>query len=123
MIQIEPFGVDGVVICASRAIPAEEFTMAAAQDKSDIDVLKSDLAALRADLAALVEHVKGGAAQGAARQATSQLGDEAMQLYSRLAAEGARSVEALGSKVEQQPIASLLIAFAAGFLGGRLLSR
>src|SRR5258708_15919851 len=91
---------------------------AAAQDKSDIDVLKNDLAALRRDLASLVEHIKSGAAEGAARQATSQLGDEALPLYNKLAAEGARSVQALGSKVEEQPVTSLLIAFPAGFIAG-----
>ena len=95
----------------------------AATDKSDIDVLKDDMAALKRDLAALLEHVKGGAVGGAARQATSQLGDEAQQLHERLTAEGARAAGALGKKVEQQPFASVLIAFAMGFVTGRLLAR
>src|SRR5215471_10886332 len=95
----------------------------ATTDKSDIDILKDDVAALKRDLAALVEHLKAGAVGGAARQATSQLGDEVQQLYERLTAEGARSAAALGKKVEQQPITSLLIAFVIGFVTGRLLAK
>ena len=89
------------------------------EDKSDIEILKDDVAALKRDLGTLVEHLKGGAAGGA----TSQLGDEAKQLYARLAAEGARSAEALGKKVEEQPLTSLLISFVVGFVAGRVLAR
>jgi ElaB/YqjD/DUF883 family membrane-anchored ribosome-binding protein len=95
----------------------------AAQEKTDIDILRNDLSALRADLAALVEHIKDGKATGAARQAGNHLGEEARQLYERLAAEGARSMKSLGSTLEEQPVTSLLVAFAVGFVGGRLLSR
>jgi ElaB/YqjD/DUF883 family membrane-anchored ribosome-binding protein len=98
----------------------------AAKEKTDIDAIAEDIAALKRDFAALAAHVKESTIDrpaGAAREATAQLGEEAAALYSRLAAEGARTAESLGRRVEQQPFTSLLIAFAAGFLGGRLLSR
>jgi hypothetical protein len=40
-----------------------------------------------------------------------------------LAAQGERSMKALGRQVEEQPIMSLLLAFALGFAGSRWLSR
>ena len=94
----------------------------ATTDKPDIDVLKDDVAAVKRDLATLVEHLKAGAV-GGAQQTTSQLGDAVQQLYEKLTAEGARSAETLGKKVEQQPITSVLIAFAIGFVTGRLLGK
>jgi ElaB/YqjD/DUF883 family membrane-anchored ribosome-binding protein len=94
----------------------------ATTDKPDIDVLKDDVAAVKRDLATLVEHLKAGAV-GGAQQATSQLGDAVQQLYEKLTVEGARSAETLGKKVEQQPITSVLIAFAIGFVTGRLLGK
>ena len=76
--------------------------MAAAQDKSDIDLLKSDLAALRNDLASLIEHVKSGAATGAAQQASSQLGDEALHAEIVVDQVGQRLFEAAGIVQVQQ---------------------
>ncbi len=48
---------------------------------------------------------------------------EARQLYDRLAKEGERSAAALAREFEQRPLTTLLIAFAVGFIGGRLLPR
>lgn len=92
----------------------------------DIETIGEDLAALKRDFASLIEHLKTGAVVGAgdsARQAAGKLSEEAQQLYGKLANEGTRSVQALSRHIEQQPVASLLIAFAAGFLGGRLLPK
>jgi hypothetical protein len=92
----------------------------------DLDAIVSDLAALRRDLAALTDHLKIGAisgAKGAARDAAGHLGDEVERLYGNLAAQGERSMKALGRQVEEQPIMSLLLAFALGFAGSRLLAR
>ncbi len=91
---------------------------------TDIDTIGEDLAALKRDFASLMEHVKTGAvngANGSAKYAASKLSDEAQQLYGKLASESTRSVQALSRQIEAQPIASLLIAFAAGFIGSRLL--
>ena len=91
----------------------------------DLDAIVSDLASLRRDIAALTDHFKTGAingAKGAARDVAGHLGDEAERLYGNLAAQGERSMKALGRQVEEQPIMSLLLAFAVGFAGSRWLS-
>ena len=92
----------------------------------DLDTIVSDLASLRRDLSALTDHLKTGAidgAKGATQDVAGNLGDEAEGLYDKLAAQGERSMKALGRKIEQQPVLSLLLAFALGFAGRRLLSR
>ena len=92
----------------------------------DLDSIVSDLASLRRDLATLTSHLKTGAINGA-KEATQDvaghLGDEAERLYDKLSAQGERSMKALGRKIEEQPVMSLLLAFALGFAGSRLLSR
>jgi|SRR4051794_22362810 ElaB/YqjD/DUF883 family membrane-anchored ribosome-binding protein len=100
--------------------------MSGAAEKTDIEAIAEDVAALKRDLAALMVHVRSGATggiAGAARQVTAQLGGEAKELYDRLAAEGERAAETIGRHVDEQPLSSVLIAFAAGFVAGRLLPR
>jgi len=75
-----------------------------AEANPDLQTIMNDVAALKSDLAALVRNMKNG-------------------VYEDLAAQGERSVKAIGRHVEEQPILSLLLAFAAGFIGSRLLSR
>jgi hypothetical protein len=90
--------------------------------RTDLDVINDDIAALKRDVATLVEHVRSGAVSRAT-DAAAQLREEAQDLYGRLAAEGANSAQLISRKVEEQPIASLLVAFALGFIGSRLLAR
>jgi len=92
----------------------------------DLDAIVTDLASLKRDIAALTDHLKTGAindANGATRDIAGHLGDEAERLYGNLAAQGERSMKALGRQVEEQPVMSLLLAFALGFAGSRWLSR
>jgi ElaB/YqjD/DUF883 family membrane-anchored ribosome-binding protein len=96
---------------------------AAAKEKTDLDTLADDVAALKRDLTALIAHIRGDGLAGAARQATAQLGDEAKEFYAKLAAEGERTAQAIARHVDEQPLTSVLIAFAAGLLAGRLLTR
>jgi len=96
----------------------------AAEEPSDLDAIAKDVAALKRDLAALRAHIRSGATDGlagAARQTTTQLAEEAKELYAKLAAEGERTAEMLGRHVEEQPLTSLLLAFAAGLVAGRLM--
>jgi ElaB/YqjD/DUF883 family membrane-anchored ribosome-binding protein len=90
--------------------------------RTDLDVINDDIATLKRDVAALVEHVRSGAVSRAAG-AAAQLREEAQDIYGRLAAEGANSAKMISRQVEEQPIASLLVAFALGFIGSRLLAR
>ena len=99
---------------------------AASESSPDLDAIATDLASLRRDVASLTDHLRTGAingAKGAAQDVAADLGAEAKRLYGNLAAQGERSMKALGRQVEEQPITSLLLAFALGFIGSRFLSR
>ena len=92
----------------------------------DLRAIISDIASLKNDLATLASHLKAGAVNvtgDAARHAVGQLGDQAARVYDNLAAQGKRSAEAIGRQVEDQPVTSLLLAFALGFISSGLLSR
>lgn len=92
----------------------------------DIEAIVDDLAALKRDLATLMSHLKTDALNGAGEAAQGAIGrisDQAESIYESLAAQGKRSGKAIGRQVEEQPVVSLLIAFAVGFCASRLLSR
>jgi ElaB/YqjD/DUF883 family membrane-anchored ribosome-binding protein len=82
---------------------------------SDLTRIAHDVQALKDDLARLIEHVKTGA--------TETVSNEASKLYDTIASEGQRQAAALAHTVEEKPLASVLIAFAIGFVGGRILLR
>lgn len=82
---------------------------------SDLARLSSDIQALKEDLARLVDHLK--------TSATETVSGEASRLYETLSSEGQRQAAALAHSVEEKPLASVLIAFAIGFVGGRILLR
>jgi ElaB/YqjD/DUF883 family membrane-anchored ribosome-binding protein len=82
---------------------------------SDLTQIANDIQALKDDLARLLRHVKTGA--------TQTVSGEASKLYDTIATEGQRQAAALAQTVEEKPLASVLIAFAVGFFGGRILLR
>ena len=84
-------------------------------EANDLDVIVKDVAALKSDIGKLMGHVKDGA--------TETVSKETRRLYDSLADEGERSAAALARHVEDRPFASLLIAFAVGFVGAQLLRR
>jgi len=92
----------------------------------DLQTIMNDVAALKHDLARLVSNMKTEVTEdvtACARTTAAHLGDEASRVYGNLAAQGQRSAKAIGHQIEEQPVISLLVAFAIGFLGSRLLSR
>jgi ElaB/YqjD/DUF883 family membrane-anchored ribosome-binding protein len=92
----------------------------------DLDAIVRDLAALRQEFSDLMSQMKSGAFKGAndaAENILGQLGDRAGHLYDSVAAQGKRSVEAVGRHAEERPVMSLLIAFGIGFVASRLLAR
>ena len=92
----------------------------------DLDTIGNDVAVLKRDLSRLMEHMKNGTydvATESARDAVERLGNEADQLYRNLAKQGGRSMKAVSRQVEEQPLASVLVAFGIGLIGGRLLGR
>jgi ElaB/YqjD/DUF883 family membrane-anchored ribosome-binding protein len=84
-------------------------------ETGDLDVIVKDIAALKSDIGKLMQHVKDGA--------TETVTSNTQRLYGSLAAEGERSAGAIIRHVEEKPLASLLIAFAVGFVGGQILRR
>lgn len=95
------------------------------ETSSELQVIMGEITSLKRDLATLVRGLKSEVSEDASlvRGAAKHLGKDARHAYENLAVEGERSVKAIGRKVEEQPAMSLLIAFAVGFLGSRLLSR
>jgi hypothetical protein len=51
------------------------------------------------------------------------LSEEAVDLYRDLTKRGRKTAKAITHQVEEQPGTSLLIAFVAGFITSRLMSR
>ncbi|MGH7124875.1 MAG: hypothetical protein ACREFI_10920 [Stellaceae bacterium] len=97
-----------------------------ARHTSDLDAIGDDVAMLKRDLSRLMAHMKNGSydvATDSARDAVERLSGEADQLYRSLAKHGNRSIKSLSRQVEEQPLASLLVAFGIGLIGGRLLGR
>ena len=93
----------------------ESRTKAAAEDVADeVARLREDLAALKTDITGLVKSMRSDA---------GEIGEEAEELYAKLAKEGERSARAVVREFEERPLMTLLIAFAVGFIGGRFLPR
>ena len=93
---------------------------------AELQSIVADIAALRSDIAALVAHVSSNAfaaTSDATRNVADQLAYDAARVYENVASQANRSAQAIGRQVEQQPVTSLLIVFALGFLGGRVMSR
>jgi ElaB/YqjD/DUF883 family membrane-anchored ribosome-binding protein len=98
----------------------------AAKQTSDLDSIGDDVAMLKRDLSRLMEHMKNGTydvAAGSAREAVERLSNEADQLYRNLAEHGNRSMKTISRQVEEQPLASLLVAFGLGLISGRFIGR
>ena len=89
---------------------------------SDIEALRADISALKKDLTVALAHLKSGAVNGA-RNATAHIADSASGLSESLVAQGERAAKSVGDHIEQQPFTSVLVAFSAGLLLSRFLSR
>jgi hypothetical protein len=91
----------------------------------DLQTIVSDVAALKRDLASLVRKVRTDVSGDVARArgAAGHLGDEASRVYGNAVTRGGRSVNAIGRQVKVRPVLSLLVAFAIGVIGSRMLAR
>jgi hypothetical protein len=87
-----------------------------------LDKIVDDIAALRRDISALTGQLRSSAVKGAG-EALDEIGGKAKQIYGNLADQGERSAKALGEQVKEQPLLSLVIAFALGLISSRFLSR
>ncbi len=88
----------------------------------DLDAVREDLAALRQDFAELMEHLKNGGGN-ITHDTAGRLREKADGLYEDLNERGRRSAEAMRHQVEERPLTAIALAFALGYIGGRMLSR
>jgi ElaB/YqjD/DUF883 family membrane-anchored ribosome-binding protein len=97
-----------------------------AKNQSDLSTIGDDVVLLKRDLSRLMDHLKNGTfdvAKESTQEVVARLSDEADRLYRGLTKQSERSVKAISRQVEEQPLASLLVAFGIGLISGRLLSR
>ena len=97
-----------------------------AKNASDLDAIGDDVALLKRDLSRLMEHMKNGTydvAKETTHDAVARISDEVDQLYRGLTKQGGKSIRTVSRHVEEQPLASLLVAFGIGLISGRLLGR
>ena len=100
-------------------------TMKSPAAGSEMQAIMNDIAALRSDLATLASRMSTGAIDATAdatRNAVDQIAGEASRVYGSVSAQAERSAKAIGKHVEEQPVMSLLVVFALGFIGSRLMS-
>ena len=85
-----------------------------------------DIAALKQDVASLIKQMKDVAMREANRfgqDTADKLSGRASDIYETVSETGRRSADAVTAHVEEQPLSSLLIAFAAGFIFSKILTR
>ncbi len=93
---------------------------------SDIEAIIDDLAALKKDVAKAIQSVKKLSLDDAldsARDMADDLTDDAADIYMDFSKRGRKTVAAMEKQIDDQPIASLLMAFAAGFVISKLFFR
>ncbi|KZD09657.1 DUF883 family protein [Oceanibaculum pacificum] len=96
---------------------------------AEIDAIKADLAALRKDIASLTKTV-GETASASVDEKTAQLREKVATMreeIERMAGtakvRGQEGVAAVERHIEDKPLQSMLIAFGAGLLLGKLFDR
>jgi ElaB/YqjD/DUF883 family membrane-anchored ribosome-binding protein len=90
--------------------------------QSDINAIAADVERLKKDLAKAMAHLKNASINSATNLADN-VSDEASALYDVMARKSQRTAKALEKQVEEQPLTSLLVAFAAGFFISRMTDR
>ncbi|MCB8877334.1 DUF883 family protein [Acidisoma silvae] len=84
--------------------------------------IADDIAALKDDVAVLVRQMKDLAGR-VGQDTADSISGQAADLYETVSETGRRSANKVTAHIEEKPIASLLIAFAAGFVFSKILTR
>jgi ElaB/YqjD/DUF883 family membrane-anchored ribosome-binding protein len=85
-----------------------------------------DVAALKHDMASLIKQMKDFAMREANRlgqDTADKISGRASDIYGTVSDTSKKSADAITAHVEEQPLSSLLIAFAAGFIFSKILTR
>ncbi len=95
------------------------------EESPGLETMRAEIAELKRSLTKLVRNLKDEASDDVTdvRNAVEHFGDDASRVYKNMAKQGRRSIRTVGRYVEDEPVMSLLLAFAVGFLGTRILSR
>ncbi len=90
--------------------------------EGDYEQIREDLAKLRADLASLGVTLKD-ATSGTVTDQIAQIRARIDDLTDEAQQRGRAKLDELTDQIEQKPLTSMLVAFGAGLLIGRLLDR
>jgi ElaB/YqjD/DUF883 family membrane-anchored ribosome-binding protein len=85
---------------------------------SDLKTLQSNFTQLREDVTELLNN-----AVGTARSGAGAIKDRAASAVGNLKDRGSDSFEQVGERIGERPFVSAAIAFGAGFIAAKLLSR
>ena len=90
--------------------------------RGDLDAVREDLSRLRTDLRDLLQRLMetGKSEAGATKERVIDDINEALELTTE---RGKAVVQSLESKVQENPVISLLLAFLIGFIFGKLFER
>lgn len=93
--------------------------------KKDIDAVIADVAALKRDLAKAIARFKENTGDTVedAQDFVEEISNELAGIVKDASKRGSRTMKSVSRKVEDQPVAALLIAFGVGFIISRLISR
>jgi ElaB/YqjD/DUF883 family membrane-anchored ribosome-binding protein len=92
----------------------------------DAKRVADDVASLKQDMAALIKQMKELAVREASRisqDTAEKISSQASGIYETVSEKGRKSADVVTAHVEEQPLSSLLIAFAAGFIFSKILTR
>lgn len=90
--------------------------------EGEFDTVKEDLAKLRADLANLSTALKD-ATSDTVQDQIAQIRGRIDDLTGEAKIQGRQTLDDLTTRIEEKPLASVLVAFGVGLLIGRLLDR
>ena len=100
----------------------ENKILAQLENGKDYNAILADLASLRADVAGLANHM-AGATRAATANAQSSMTAEATRMMDAATQAGKSTAKTVEAQIDAHPALSLLMAFALGFVGSRLLPR
>ena len=101
-------------------------TQSNSEAEFDAETFAKEIATLKHDIAAMAARFATSAGNGASaalHDTADELSERATGLYENLSVQGKRAAGAVSRQVEEQPLVSLLVAFAVGFVASKLLSR
>jgi ElaB/YqjD/DUF883 family membrane-anchored ribosome-binding protein len=96
--------------------------MTTSKVEAEFDTVKDDLAKLRADVANLTAALKGMTAE-AVHEQVGTIRDRLDRLTGDARHQGRQTLDELTDTIEERPLTSILVAFGAGIVLGRLLDR